>query len=195
MRQLTLPKGLDTAAEAQFANAFGQAETLLGGMDAVEPEGRLGFFQNRRAKAIRGHIEVCVRLAPEHPATRWLLGWLAHIEGDAPTALEHLKPAAAAAPGVERVLALTARLALSLGEAEVAERCARSWLEADPADLDRMTLYARALLIAGHPKRALGVIANACKANPNHAGARLTAELVRKILNGSVPAPSRLVPI
>ena len=151
----------------------------------------LGFFARRKLAKAMEALEALPAAAREEPHAFWALGRVAHLQGELATAAPWLVRASA---GLSSTAALWHELALvqlALGEGEAAEQSARYAADLVPDEPALRVTYARALLVAGHAKRALGVIANVCKEDPDDAEARRTIERVRRVINGDAPAPDR----
>jgi predicted Zn-dependent protease len=150
----------------------------------------LGFFDRRKLARASAALAKLANDGAEEPYALWARGRLANLQAE-------LEPAAALlvrATAVMNEAALWHELALvqlELGQGEAAEQSARAVAELAPQERALRVTYARALLVAGHFKRALGVIANVCKEDPDDADARRTIERIRQVLNGAAPAPTR----
>jgi len=149
----------------------------------------LGFFERRRLKKAEQLLA-----AHDDPLAQWGRAKIALIRGEFADALETLSTLIDAGQTGLELLQDAVSAALAAGNADRAEQFARAAVEGYPDDDNARCGYALALIIANAPKRAMGVITNVCKKDPDHIRARRVIEILRKIINGDTQPPSHIQP-
>lgn len=154
----------------------------------------LGFFGQRRLRKARAALEPCDGLGVNAPGLSWIRGRLSHVAGTLAEAKADLEVAARGFPSEVGLLTDLTLINLSLGDGVAASTYGRAAVDLVPDDDDLKVAYAYAVVLEGHPKRALGILANVCKRDPDHSGARVALDVVRKIIDGKMDPPGTIGP-
>lgn len=148
---------------------FERAWNLLAKIPTLHERGgtALGWLGRRRLREATDILERCAEREPQDPQIQWGLGRARHAAGDTEGAFTSLGLAAASIRDSKELVYELSLSAMALGKGEDAQRWARAAVDLDPSNGTLLVNYTLALLVAGHPKRALGIIANVCKREPD----------------------------
>jgi len=147
----------------------------------LRANGELGFFAKRRLRKAEALLA-----ASTTPQAQWGQARLCYVRGEYAASLEIFRRLIAQQNVSVALLRDAARAAMLGHTWELAQMYARQALEMNADDAEAACDYAAALLLAGETKRAMGVITNTCKRDPNHSRARHLIEVTRRAIQGTI---------